>query len=214
MTTRTLVLLLLTAVGLTAVACSSDPDAGSDAPEFTKGKRRGNDDGETSADEGRRPTQSEIPTNPTPVDGDAGADASPATGGLACAAIPTCTNAKVLPGITGDGAGTVTATNGAGSQWLSIQVREESFSGDPLGVTAYLRTPEGERLDLFLYDTNCTTLLHSSTGEQKNKAVWLDWQDVPLVDNSRTLLLEVRHVDGACDVEHRWSMDIEGGSGI
>lgn len=212
--TRSVWVLLFVAVGLAGAACSSSDDGTTDAPEFTKGRKRssgGDDDGTTSSREGQR--SSEIPTNPSEVT-DGGADAPPAQTGPVCAAIPTCANAKVLPGIRGDGAGTATAASGAGSQWLSVQVREDSFSGEPLGVTAYLRAPDGERLDLFLYDTNCTTVLHSSTGAAKNKAVWLDWQDVPLLDNSRTLLLEVRHIDGACDADHTWSMDVEGGSGI
>jgi hypothetical protein len=208
---------LFLAGGLAAasvVACGSDDEGTTDDANITKGRKKGSSSGDddTSSEEGRRPSTQPTPDSPTPV-ADAGADTG-VPGAPVCGAIPTCANAKVLPAITGDGAGTTTAANGIGSQWLSIQVKEDSNAGEPLGITAYLDTKDGSQLDLFLYDANCTTVVDSHVGTAARKVVWLDWNDVPFLDNSRMLLLEVRHVSGACDAAHGWSMDIEGGSGL
>lgn len=206
---------LLVACGLAGacvLACSSADDGGADDQDVVKGRRNrsGDDDDSsptTSSDEKRRPT------DPTPVpETDAGADG--ATGSLACEPVPSCANMTSLPAITGDGNGTTTSANGVGSKWFSIQVTEKSNASEPLGITATLDTKAGSQLDLYLYDLNCTTLLHSSTGEAARKVVWLDWQDLPLVDNSRTLVLEVRQTGGACDADHGWDLFVAGGSGL
>jgi hypothetical protein len=199
----------LVAVG--TLACSSSDDTGTDEPNIKGRKKGGSDDDEsTSSDESRRPTS---PTTPpvTPPAPDGGSDAGPAP---VCGAIPSCSGAKILPAITGDGAGTTTAANGWGSQWLSIKVREDSSSGDPLGVTAYLDAADGSQLDFFLYDSSCTTMLDSHVGPSDRKVLIADWGDTPFIDNTRTLMLEIRHMNGACDAQHTWQLEVLGGSGL
>jgi hypothetical protein len=206
-----------------ATACSigGDPPAGeNDFASAPKNKKKsGSGDDSEAANEGTKPGTPSAGTPAPPADSDAGAtdagtaaDAAPTTQQFSCNQVTaaTCSLARSAGSIDGDGLGTKTTIKGAGSQWISVRVNESSFEDEPLGVTARLTTPPGAELQVFLYDTGCKTPLVDPFGTAQKEA-YAEWSDFPVLDNSKTVLVEIRHLSGTCTPQTEWTLELQGG---
>ncbi|MBX3192974.1 MAG: hypothetical protein KF819_38675, partial [Labilithrix sp.] len=141
-----------------------------------------------------------------PSEGEPGESEPPPPAGPLCgSATAVCASARPMTAITGDGVGTTTSTTGAGTEWLSIVVREDSFAAEPIGAFFTLTSPAGSQFELSVYDASCMTLL------DRGPVAYVAWPDTPVLSDTRTLMLEIKHVGGACDATHRWTLTAEGG---
>jgi len=207
------------------VACSSgdQPSRGDDdftSPRSTKKKTTGDDEGTSGSSQ---PSGSPSSPGSTPSStSDAGAATDAATPATDAGSKPqaftcnqvtatTCAQARTAGSIIGDGNGTSTSLMGAGSQWISVRVNEDSFSTESLGITATLTSPEGSAFDVYLYDGGCTKLIASPYGPADMAEAYAEWNDTAIIDNSKTILVEVRHVSGTCTEQAQWTLDLVGG---
>ena len=206
------------------VACSSgDPPARGDdditSPRSTKKKTTDGEEGTNGASPSGSPS---APSSTPSSTSDAGAggdaappatDAGPKPPTFTCNQVTaaTCAQARSAGSITGDGNGTSTSIMGAGSQWITVRVTEDSFSTESLGITATLTSPEGSAFDVYLYDGGCTKLIASPYGPADMAEAYAEWNDTAILDNSKTILVEVRHVSGTCTEQAQWTLDLVGG---
>ncbi|MGD0526930.1 MAG: hypothetical protein ABSE49_17420 [Polyangiaceae bacterium] len=160
--------------------------------------------------------------------GDEGDDASTADGGQsACGVSPDqcAANATFLGSVAGDESGSPVAVSGYTSEWLRLDETEQDDGplAAPMIFTATLTSPPGMNYDLYAYlgasggvgNIECMTVKGQSTnpaGEQDQ--VSFEWGETGTfangVDDSATVMIEVRWVSGACTNTQNWSLSAHG----
>jgi len=129
----------------------------------------------------------------------------------------------MLTSIAGDQSGSTDNATGTTSEWLRIDLTEQDNSpiGHPMKLTAVLTSPSGSNFDLYAYlgskvgDIQCTTPKGQSTNPAgQTDTVSFEWGELgPLangVDDSATVMLEVRWVSGTCSSGNTWSLAVHG----
>jgi hypothetical protein len=145
-----------------------------------------------------------------PTSSDGGTDASK-PGSVTCTKIASCSGARDLGSVLGDGAGTVAKTSGAGSAWLTIKVSEANVQSDPISAMVRLVSPPGANYDLYVYDQTCATSIGTSIKATGDDTVMTPlWPDAPIADDTHTLMIEVRYVDGDCTAGSKWDLEVLG----
>lgn len=143
---------------------------------------------------------------------DSGTDAAPAPPTLVCARISTCANARIANAVSGDGFGTTTTLTGAGSQWISVSVREDSLQSEWIGVDARVMSPDQGDYEVYLYRNDCNSLLSYGRIDSRGVAeAYTEWQDTYGLNDTRTIMIEVRYVGGQCRADQTWRLDVIGG---
>lgn len=215
-------------VGGTLLACAEPNVSGTGAADDDVTETKGTDKKkkttttprETGAQELPPAASSPAPSTPTTPDAgpsplpDAGADAPPPPlpSPLTCSRVTSCANARLLDGVGGDGFGTTTTATGAGSEWLSVRVREDSFSEEWVGVTARVTSPLEGDYEVYVYGSDCRSLLDYGLVDYRGIATaYTEWPDSYALDDSRTVMIEVRYVGGKCQADQPWRLDVEGG---
>lgn len=135
-----------------------------------------------------------------------------------------CEDATDLGQLVGDDEGsTARSARGQGPAWLRVRVTE-SHAGwvvaAPMFLDASLTSPPGARFELFGYlDREMDRLpcggtpVAASGSEGRPELLHLTWGEEWLPndeDDSRTVVLEVRQVGGACPAGEPWSLVVEG----
>jgi hypothetical protein len=116
-----------------------------------------------------------------------------------------------MKSISGDGTETTSVTS-AGSQWLTIHIREDSLGSNPIGFSAELYSPDGGTYELHMYEKDCTTELGSVEALSDGAEGIASWSDTSFLDDAKDVVLEVRHTDGVCSAAATWKLDILGGT--
>jgi len=213
-------LLLVTAgiLGVAAIACSGAGSSTQDQNQTSKKKGSSGDDGSYDPGSDGPSTDPTTPSSTTPAQDGGASDSGAKDGGggggppkLVCAAIPTCTNVTKLTSISADGTES-TSTSGAGSQWLSIHMREDAIADKALTALFDLTPPAGAGYEVHVYDTDCSTeLATSTTYDDGLSEAYVTWDDRSFLDDAKDILIEVRYLGGACTAADRWTLDIYGG---
>lgn len=158
--------------------------------------------------------------------GSAAVDAGPPDAGLPdpCAYPAPCASATSMGSVSGDtGSGFLRAT-GSTSKWLVVRVTEDDgsiFSHPDIRAKFTLTHDPNTRFDLYVYrssgtgDRNCssvtTTGSRSNTTNVANASLsWSDTYGLGGTDDSRNIVLEVRHVSGPCGAARPWYLDVDG----
>jgi hypothetical protein len=220
-------------LGASALACSSADSSGDDTTQDDKpssGRKHGSSSSSGSDDTGypSDPSDTDTTSDPSGTDPesppsssssggsttDGGADGGsttppPATGPV-CAAVASCAGAKALPSIAGDGT-EQTSLSGAGSQWLTLHVREDSFSDKAVGFTAELYSPEGATYEMYIYGSDCKTSLSTVSQLSDGAEGTASWDDSNFLDDAKDVLIEIRYTGGTCTTTDKWKLDILGG---
>jgi hypothetical protein len=220
-------------LGASALACSSADSSGDEPTQEDKpssGRKHGSssssgssdDTGDTSetTDTSSDPSGTSPPGETPPsssssggssTDGGAeGGTTPPPATGPQCMALASCAGAKALPSIAGDGS-EQTSLSGAGSQWLTLHVREDSFSDTPVGFTAELYSPENATYEMYIYGTDCKTSLSTVAQLSDGAEGSASWDDSNFLDDAKDVLIEIRYTGGACTTADTWKLDILGG---
>jgi hypothetical protein len=170
----------------------------------------GSDDGGTASDAGDD-------------GGGTGSDSGDGGSG-SCTSPDTCSsNATALTSIAGDKSGATDNAMGTTSEWLRIDLTEQDSSplAVPMKLTAVLTSPSGSNFDLYAYlgskigDIQCTTPKGQSTNPAgQTDTVSFEWGELGTfangVDDSATVMLEVRWVSGTCSSGSTWSLAVHG----
>jgi len=107
------------------------------------------------------------------------------------------------------------AAQGHCSKWLKVRVTEASSGLSALAINATLNSPSSTKFDLHAYvnkdkdESACGTQASSSATTLSNvDEINLTWGDDGWwsSDDSRTVILEVRSANGACDASSTWSL--------
>jgi hypothetical protein len=167
-----------------------------------------------------------------PPPSDAGAEASPTTdaatdassgdGSTSCAPATTCQTGGAIGSISGD---TSPASNGVtrtgtSSAWFAVLVTENDngVGGKAMGARAQLATTTGANYDLHVWMSPsaaptarvCNMLAGSSTlPDGQIEEVNLSWGEGiggNNADDTRIVMLEVRHVSGPCEAAYPWTL--------
>jgi hypothetical protein len=207
-------------LGVTAMACSSASPTGTGTDNNT-GRKHGSS-GSSGSSSATDPGSSDTPTTPSdPTPPTSTPDASTPDSGnhdagpppppkLVCTTIPTCTNVHALKSISGDGS-EQTSFTGAGSMWLSIHIREDSLATQSIGFSAELYSPAGGTYEMYVHGSDCTSDLGTSTQLSDGAEGVASWDDTGFLDDAKDVMIEIRHVDGACSATDTWTLDILGG---
>lgn len=139
------------------------------------------------------------PTEPVPVS--------------ACPASVACGSARSIGSIDGDNTGSSTQSTGVGSEWLSINVREKSYSSKPIGLVARVTPPAGATIELYLYEEDCNTVVAQSTAGSATPEVRSVWPDRSITNESKKMILEVRNLASDCSAPVAWTLDVQGAGG-
>jgi hypothetical protein len=169
-----------------------------------------------------------------PLDTGPGFDATPGASGdsgggggstAGCAYPNDCQGAANVQSISGDTGSDTRTVSGYTSKWLQILVTEDDHSpiGRKLHIAATLTSPPGLNFDLYLYVDEGGTPTSRACGPTPNESstnpagqpdtVSHRWGEGAIANNSddsRIVSLEVRHVDGACDPNAKWTLTITG----
>lgn len=190
MNARLLSLLPLFAV---AVACAAPPDTSRNDDDITadrdKSKSKADDDDGSTA-----PTKTTTPpaTPETP--------AQPKTEPTPATPSNTCATAKASGSVIGDGFGTTTKVSGTGPQWISIEIKDDGFSTSLEDMGAKFRV--SNNTDFAVLETCGGT----EVGTRSNGETSVSWFDLPVNDDTATVLIEIRAKAGAA-----WTLDVAGG---
>ncbi len=145
---------------------------------------------------------------------------SGSVGSCTFAASDACATAQMLPSVAGDTGHDHQSTTGASSAWIAIEVTESNDLPVSLSYKATLTSPPGIEYQLFAYDgskngTNCGA--NPKAGSGSPSVVDESWSDNWGSDDSKWIVLEVRHISGgenaACDPTATWTLSVDGNSG-
>ena len=139
------------------------------------------------------------------------------TGGTSCTATNACASATDLGVVSGDSNADTKQKSGSGSTWLKVRVTEDNSSilGQSLTLQVTLDVPTGSDYDLYAYlnTTSDTSPCGTSPAKKSdaggigsNEQLKLDWGDGIVgsgSDDSRTVVIEIRHKGGTCE---QWSL--------
>ena len=157
---------------------------------------------------------------------DAAGDAGPPDAGLPdpCAYPAACAAATSMGNVSGDtGNGFLRAT-GSTSKWLVVRVTEDDssiFSHPDIRAKFTLTHDPNTRFDLFVYrssgtgDRNCSSVTATGTRTSTTNVAgaslsWSDTYGLGGNDDSRNIVVEVRHVSGPCGAARPWYLDVDG----
>ncbi len=129
----------------------------------------------------------------------------------------TCALPRPVGSVSGDTGSTSVEASGTGSAFVSVMVTEDDhgfLSPKALRVSATLMS-DGADFDLFMYSDGrgCSGTVQSSTNGGLVETVstsWADGQGIAGEESGRTILIEVRHKEGACSEQAPWSLVIRG----
>ncbi|MFO0677649.1 MAG: hypothetical protein U0169_14030 [Polyangiaceae bacterium] len=155
---------------------------------------------------------------------DGGAPAKDAGSASACGVVNNCRQGTSLGTLSGDDVtGQTTASRrGTKSEWFTVRMKEtyEGVVAGPMKFSATLVSPSAANYDLYVYvDTNqdvveCSAVRKQSTNPtgdtDRVELTWGEEYTGNSGDDSRTVMIEVRHVEGACDAANTWSLVVEG----
>jgi hypothetical protein len=130
-------------------------------------------------------------------------------------------SATSLGSVAGDVSGSPVGASGYTSEWLRLDETEQDSSivGHPMIFTATLTSPPGMNYDLYAYlgssigDVQCTNPKGQSTNTTGTDQVSFQWGEGAIangVDDSATVMIEVRWVSGACTTTQNWSLSAHG----
>lgn len=165
--------------------------------------------------------------------GDAGTDAGTVDAGPPdagppdlCANPTACASGASLGSVSGDTGSDFLQTTGTSSKWLLVRVTENDssvFSRPPIRARFTLIHNPNTRFDLYLYKAgnngsgtrNCSSV--SATGARGSTTnlttASLSWDDTTGFggnDDSANVMVEVRHVSGACGAGREWQLSVDG----
>jgi hypothetical protein len=132
-----------------------------------------------------------------------------------------CAGARYLDALSGDEApkGNEINDEGYSSEWLVLDLKEtsKSITDSPLLLEATLISPPGVNFDLYVYVADgggkleCSRVTAQSTqASDQPEELKTSWDD-SWSDDSRKVVIEVRHVSGGCDKSARWKLNVRGG---
>lgn len=156
---------------------------------------------------------------PIDVVGDAGKDGGGDGGTVpACPPANACASATELEGVSGDTGSDVRETSSRTSKWFKIPVVDKFTIFNAIeSVTMELESPPGTNFDLYAYlppdgksDACKGVTPRKSTKTSGKDSVSLDWEDVSGDPDTRTVVVEVRHVSGTCPAPENWKLKITG----
>jgi hypothetical protein len=143
-----------------------------------------------------------------------------------CAATAGCAAGASIGSVSGDTGSDFLQRTGTASTWLLVRVKEDDsslFSRPPIRARFTLIHNVNTRFDLFLYKAgnnggstrNCSSVTTAgSRGATSNLAsASLSWEDTTGIggnDDSANVMVEIRHVSGACGAGREWQLQIEG----
>ena len=137
-----------------------------------------------------------------------------------------CAGARNLGSVSGDtGHGFAHAT-GSTSEWLVIRITEDDsniFSHPSLKAKFMLTHDANTVYDLYVYrssgtgDRNCSSVTAQGTRTSTVNVAgasleWADTYGLGGNDDSRNIVIEVRHVSGPCGAARPWYLDVDGNS--
>lgn len=166
------------------------------------------DELDASTDDDTMPDSSTQDSGPTEDVADA--DADPAS----CTAPDGCAAGRYLGQFSGDQAAfnAQLGAEGTTSEWLLLRVTEDSNATQELAVQVTMTPLDGGNYDLFAYftedDMACdliTANLSATNASSQPEELVFGWSDRFAGNDSRTVALEVRHVDGDCT---GWELDV------
>jgi hypothetical protein len=133
--------------------------------------------------------------------------------GTGCDGSTTCDAPRTMGSVRGDIGNDSVTMRGSTSQWLSITVAEgsSSFPLVDLRFTATLTSPPGMDFNLFVYQSPCGSGSYgqSTNGAGQTDTVSSGWADLLGSDESRVVMIEVRHVGGGtCGAS--WTLAVDG----
>jgi len=132
---------------------------------------------------------------------------------LACELLASCYQPRHVGELSGDESGPPVVATGTRSEWLTLRVREDSGLSRGLDVRLRLKAETGANYDLFVYRASdaggvaCSGKAEASAQPgDRPEEVAISWSDRYFGrDDSRTLSVEVRYVDGDCKP---WVLDV------
>lgn len=145
----------------------------------------------------------------------------PDGGGASCAPLNTCSAAQVLGTIAGDGTGLATPLTASGTtgKWLVFRVKETDTGvlGKNLKVKATLTPPPGSQWTFAARfdkdnDVSAAAACSAKTYTPSLNALVLEWGEgfgANGGDDSRNIVVEVKHVGGACPPSAPWGLKLE-----
>ncbi len=212
MSKRTGCWLLLYVCGALAVGCARGP-SGLDAPlDAAVGAIDVRDAGEDPIDAAvAEPALPDAAAEPARDSGqpDAEVDAT-----VVCGEETTCLVPRPLGSVSGDSGKDRVEDSGHLSTFFSVTATEDDHF--PL-VPRRLRlsitlASSGADYDLYVYPegTGCTGQTQSSTDGGLTENVEVSWSDTQGQDSGRTVLIEVRHREGVCDISRPFSLVVVG----
>ncbi len=190
-------------------------------------------DASAMADEGRPAVDSGKVTHPpdtgtssdaTATDATSGGDTGQDSATVSCTSPDQCNaGATSLGTVAGDESGPTKTASGATSEWLRFDLMEDdnSIIGHPMKLTATLTSPTGANFDLYAYlgsaigSIDCTQVQAQSTNPAgQTDSVSFEWGETGGiangVDDSATVMLEIRWVAGTCASSSSWSLSAHG----
>ncbi len=141
-------------------------------------------------------------------------DASAGGGAGACQTNGSCASAAQLGELRGDIGSDVLTREGVGSAFFRVDVKEEApwyGEASPMKVVVSLVSPTSTQYDLYVHE-GCTQSVEEGPGDSDQvRMTWGESRWVAnLVDDSKTLLIEVRQVSPTCDDTNKWSLLVQG----
>lgn len=141
----------------------------------------------------------------------------------------TCECAEDLGEVFGDqnewglvGPPTKQETTNSCSRWLQIRVTEESSLSEGPKVRITLVSDPSTQYELRVRlasaenpNDPCGIDAEEEEGEQvpdnaEKQRVALQWKDRLFTNDDRQIAIEVRHIEGLCDDDHKWTLTVEG----
>jgi hypothetical protein len=153
--------------------------------------------------------------------GTGGTSATGGTGGTSCAATNACASATDMGVVSGDTGSDTKQQTGTGSAWLKVRVTEDNSSilGQALTLQVTLNVPSLSDYDLYAYlnttsdSSPCGMAAAKKSdggGIGTNEQLKLSWGDGIVgsgSDDSRFVVIEIRHKGGTCA---QWSVTAAG----
>jgi hypothetical protein len=124
-----------------------------------------------------------------------------------------CIDALELSPISGDTNADVRTISGQTARWLKVHVTEDWLLSRPLSYTATLTPAAGVDWALFIYPgtsvPDCFATVEQASGSPPTYST--SWSDTYGSDDSRWIVLEVRHVGGTgCGADAKWTLTVQG----
>ncbi|MBN1771023.1 MAG: hypothetical protein JXB32_07180 [Deltaproteobacteria bacterium] len=127
--------------------------------------------------------------------------------------VGTCSGAVSMGSIAGDtGSGTLTRSLW-GEMWYKFTLTEESTSSVYMSARITLTVPSDVDYDLYAYCTGsgCSgSYLSSRLGTGSTETIDIRWDDTPILNDDRTVYVEVRFFSGGTPGCGEWTLTVNG----